>query len=282
MPPPGHELLLRAICNDPDDTTLRLAYADWLDENDDPARAEFVRVQCRLASLGFGLLSPYTGTANPESLTRGLAGESVALVRRQAELWEANRDAWLAELPELPGSVVSFHRGFAAVVTAEHPGGLVRNGAKLFRIAPVTRVVFRDCTPDAVEVALVQPWSDAVRGLTVGWRTPQLGAGNRVAEVLGRSEYLTWLRDLSLPGVALTNVGAHELSVAPFVKQLERFDLAGNRIRDAGALSVANAVNPARLRVLDLSGNPLTDSCRHNLRRKLGDRVYVEGREEES
>jgi uncharacterized protein (TIGR02996 family) len=257
MPPPGSELLLRAICDDPDDTTVRLAYADWLAENGDEERAEFVRVQCRLAGLGFGPLWPYGGAADPEAITRGLTGEAVALVRRQAELWEANRAAWLAELPELPGSVVSFHRGFAAVVTAEHPGGLVRDGAKLFRAAPVTRVVFRGCTPDAVEVALIQPWSDAVRGLTVCWPIAPPGAGNRVAEVLGRSEYLTRLRDLSLPGVALTNAGAHELAAAPFVKQLERFDLAGNRIRDAGALSIANALDTTRLRVLDLSGNPL-------------------------
>src|SRR5687767_4492465 len=54
MPPPGHEALLRAIIADPDDTTLRLAYADWLEEHDEAERAEFVRVQCRLANLGFG------------------------------------------------------------------------------------------------------------------------------------------------------------------------------------------------------------------------------------
>ena len=110
---------------------------------------------------------------------------------RATPVWREREDLWrtvpgigpvtsrtlLAELPELPGSVVSFHRGFAAVVTAEHPGGLVRNGAKLFRVAPVTRIVFRDCTPDAVEVALIQPWSDAVRGLTVGWSVPQLEIG---------------------------------------------------------------------------------------------------------
>src|SRR4051812_28174157 len=40
---------LRALLAEPDDDTLRLATADWLDENDQPARAEFVRVQVELA-----------------------------------------------------------------------------------------------------------------------------------------------------------------------------------------------------------------------------------------
>lgn len=42
--PQGEESqLLRAIAADPDDDTLRLAYADWEQEHRDPARAEFIR-----------------------------------------------------------------------------------------------------------------------------------------------------------------------------------------------------------------------------------------------
>ena len=43
------ELLLRAICENPDDDTLRLVFADWLQENDDEARAEFIRAQIELS-----------------------------------------------------------------------------------------------------------------------------------------------------------------------------------------------------------------------------------------
>lgn len=38
--------LIRAILRQPDDDTVRLVYADWLDENDDPKHAELIRVQC--------------------------------------------------------------------------------------------------------------------------------------------------------------------------------------------------------------------------------------------
>lgn len=43
--------LYREICRCPGDDTLRLAYADWLGENGDPDRAEFVRVQFGLHPL---------------------------------------------------------------------------------------------------------------------------------------------------------------------------------------------------------------------------------------
>ena len=44
-----HDAFLRAIISDPDDDLPRLVYADFLDETGDPDRAEFIRVQCRLA-----------------------------------------------------------------------------------------------------------------------------------------------------------------------------------------------------------------------------------------
>src|ERR1700730_3275777 len=37
--------LLEAIQREPDDDMLRLVYADWLEENDDPERAEVIRLQ---------------------------------------------------------------------------------------------------------------------------------------------------------------------------------------------------------------------------------------------
>jgi uncharacterized protein (TIGR02996 family) len=40
---------LQAIRAAPDDDGPRLVYADWLDEHGDPARAEFIRVQCEVA-----------------------------------------------------------------------------------------------------------------------------------------------------------------------------------------------------------------------------------------
>jgi uncharacterized protein (TIGR02996 family) len=48
------EALYRAILESPDDDAPRLVWADWLEENGDPERAQFVRLQCELASLDPG------------------------------------------------------------------------------------------------------------------------------------------------------------------------------------------------------------------------------------
>ncbi len=44
-----YDALLAAICADPGEDTLRLAFADWLEEHDQPERAAFVREQIALA-----------------------------------------------------------------------------------------------------------------------------------------------------------------------------------------------------------------------------------------
>ncbi len=79
--------LLAAILAHPDEDTPRLMYADWLQENGQPDRAEFIRIQC-----------------DP---TAEEAAED-----RAAELEERNRAKWLAGLPQFPDARWEFRRGF--------------------------------------------------------------------------------------------------------------------------------------------------------------------------
>ena len=58
------QALLRAIIDHPDDDTLRLIYADWLDENDQPDRAAFIRLQIEAARA-----EPYSPQARSASLS---------------------------------------------------------------------------------------------------------------------------------------------------------------------------------------------------------------------
>jgi uncharacterized protein (TIGR02996 family) len=44
------EAFLQAIREAPDDDAPRLVYADWLDENGQPERADFIRYQIELTS----------------------------------------------------------------------------------------------------------------------------------------------------------------------------------------------------------------------------------------
>jgi len=50
---PNEAAFLRSIGEHGNDNTGRLVFADWLDERGDAPRAEFIRVQCELASGEF-------------------------------------------------------------------------------------------------------------------------------------------------------------------------------------------------------------------------------------
>ena len=43
------QALMFAVCENPDDDTPRLVLADWLEENGEPERAQFIRLQIQLA-----------------------------------------------------------------------------------------------------------------------------------------------------------------------------------------------------------------------------------------
>ena len=87
---PTADEFLRAITADADADAPRLAFADWLDESGDAARAEFIRVQCALAALPRGV-SDYHPLRERER----------ALLEQHGEEWLRPIRA-LARLPEDP------------------------------------------------------------------------------------------------------------------------------------------------------------------------------------
>jgi uncharacterized protein (TIGR02996 family) len=88
------DALLAAILANPDDDMPRLAYADWLEENGDEDRAEFIRLQC------------------------GHAGDDEAAEERAAELEDRNRGKWLADYPNLRSLYWEFRRGFVEILNS--------------------------------------------------------------------------------------------------------------------------------------------------------------------
>jgi uncharacterized protein (TIGR02996 family) len=71
------EAFLATLADDPDDEVTRLVFADWIEEQGDPERAEFIRIQCRLANLA---------TDDPER---------PALEQREIELYRKGAPRWL-------------------------------------------------------------------------------------------------------------------------------------------------------------------------------------------
>ena len=94
--------LLRTIRDMPDEDTPRLVYADYLEEEGNAPRAEFIRVQCALARLPEG---------DPQRH---------ALEDRQHELLAEHECAWLGIPPDATDELTewTFERGFVHEVAA--------------------------------------------------------------------------------------------------------------------------------------------------------------------
>jgi uncharacterized protein (TIGR02996 family) len=221
--------LLAAICAEPDEDTLRLAYADWLDEHAnalpgrDPAevhtRAAFIRLQI-------------------EAERAPSASKRTDLGNRAAALWRVHRTAWEADYhatgaPPYP----EFHRGFigrfrgrpadavrfpavAAVCPIEDVALDATNLSPLPSIdfspmaacpalARVRRLDFRVIVPGFVETLLPSPYLTGLRALRMSWGYAPPGdavaaaSAHPVATGL-RELWIDWARETALtPGQGL-------------------------------------------------------------------------------
>ena len=140
--PPGWEPFLAAIKADMDDDTARLVFADWLQENGDEARAEFIRVQCRL----------------------NLSNDNPADFAREDELLNANWDRWVIGFPRWIRKDRfnhPFHRGFINSMTVTG-ARFLKDGVTVTKLTPVQHLTLHRAT---TEVLLSSDLSE-IGGLT--------------------------------------------------------------------------------------------------------------------
>lgn len=151
---------IRAILADPADDTLRLVFADALEECGERERAEFIRVQCAIAA------DPRVNHAqSARVLADGCTCSLCALRRRERELlWATGggRHPQFGERPNLffwagPAleivpegakylDYITFRRGFVDSITLPADAFLA-HAATLFAAQPVTAVRLSDRQP---------------------------------------------------------------------------------------------------------------------------------------
>ncbi|MCE9566520.1 MAG: TIGR02996 domain-containing protein [Planctomycetes bacterium] len=143
---------LKALLAEPDDDTLRLAMADWLDENDQPARAEFVRVQIELAQ----------GVTDRERLRYLEVRQRDLLIAHEAEWVQPLADVLKCKPGEWGGWV--FRRGF---VEYFHVSAAVisQRGHTLATLTPVRELFLRPCTSEDVVALCGCDWLRSVTAL---------------------------------------------------------------------------------------------------------------------
>jgi uncharacterized protein (TIGR02996 family) len=123
------QTLLKATCADPDNDLPRLVYADYLEENGQPDRAAFIRLQIEFVRKCLG------GTGFADDLLRA----------ELAVLWAAHGEEWRAELPQIQGVGwdLFFHRGFAERVVVETDTLLRDNAEAIFGYNPIHHLCIR-------------------------------------------------------------------------------------------------------------------------------------------
>lgn len=257
------DALFQAILAAPDDDAPRLVFADWLDENGDPDRAEFIRVQCRLARL------PFYDAGYP------------TLVQRADELVVRHRRAW--RIPDL-NARQEFRRGFVETV-AVPPAEFFARAADLFRQAPVRWIEF-------TQGAHIDGWDwDAVaplEGLEF-FGVPPIPPDGRPGIGLPRLrrlksvglmpcvEFLTTIDCPQLEALDLSDSPADPVGLEEFTHRAELGRVralalgAGNdliyqqRMRAPGALVLAAMLSLANLRELHLPGQLIGDRGMYHL-----------------
>ena len=219
MPPPGHEPFLRAICENPEDDTVRLVYADWLDENGDPERAEFIRLQVAQADKPRMYDADYF---------------------RAEALFRKNGETWLAELPKRTEIVEwedTFRRGFGYAIRVRAGRWILRHHAKLFAAAPVQALTLYDADEGTLAKVLQIPEVERLTELYLGRCRVTRGR----FDVLTNCPRLPRLRILGIRGrerghfePALTDAEARALAETPHFPALAEIYLDG-RLSDRAA-----------------------------------------------
>jgi uncharacterized protein (TIGR02996 family) len=272
------QAFLDAIVAAIDDDTPRLVYADWLEEQGDGGRAEFIRVQVERARL------PAWDAAQ------------VRLGLREQELLRRHGESWLAELPAIQGARwEGFRRGIVAEVAFASFEAMRKNAHACRAVAPVEAVRVRWPRRREGRQA-VQPVAE-LRELTLTgnpdyeafeWlaESPQLSTLRRLTagnlwdgsfEQLVASPHLANLKSLRVPANNLANRGLFALTRSASLSALEELDFSSQSrheryihdpvIRAAGMAALMDWPGLATLRSLILSGNDLSrDGLRALLR----------------
>jgi uncharacterized protein (TIGR02996 family) len=199
--------LLAAILAHPDEDTPRLIFADWLEENGQPERAEFIRIQC-----------------DPNA--------DEAAEQRAEELEERNRAKWLVGLPQFPRVTWEFRRGFPEVLTAAGAIFLDRH-ASFVEVPWVRRLCLFEMNNTLVRDFLNRPWRR-------GWvelefqEDPRAGLGYHgyssrfTFAAIAHTSYMQQLRTLQFTLFTLSVEAVQELVESPYLGSLQELRIDGN------------------------------------------------------
>ncbi|WP_020468985.1 TIGR02996 domain-containing protein [Zavarzinella formosa] len=234
--PADREALFARIMEDPDDDAPRLIYSDILEESGDGDRAEFIRLQVRIARMTF---------TDPDR-------ENIQSKIRDLELEHGVE--WINELPHIRGLHWEiFERGFISTARIEKPDVLFENADSIFRFTPISRLRLHQFYSDDVRRMAPLSILNQIKELDMedGCR-----AGNAGVEALVEEGQLKTLNALRLPGNNLGPSAARLIGTPELAPKLRYLDLSRNDFYDDGIESLVGNGHITQLAKL------LLNSCR--------------------
>jgi uncharacterized protein (TIGR02996 family) len=229
----NRDSFLSEIAERPDDDGTRLVYADWLEDNGDPDRAEFIRVQIERARL-------------PDEDDR--QAELEACERR---LLLKHADRWVPA--ELPVSWTRFRRGLPEVLAPEMSSWLTDEQIGSLGALPL-RELWLSGGSEEVDTGRIREmeWMERVEGLRLHDRFASADA----RDLLG-SRWLRRLRWLDLKGANLHEYDLNHVLDLPAVGAVERLVLYNDHV-SARTVSRLAAMPWPNLRKLSVGTDRLT------------------------
>jgi uncharacterized protein (TIGR02996 family) len=291
------DAFMAAIIESPEDDGPRLVYADWLEDHGQPERAEFIRLQCELASM-----------SEDEGVPRRQEPEA-----RERQLLEEHGEGWAGPLRKVVRKW-KFRRGFVEEIEIETGDFLAHAGA-ILALAPVRQAAFdgwspvdgtlrrlaacdalarlaavrlafghKECSDHTLRtLASLPPLLERLdtlhmmfgrlseTGLAAVFCSPHLLrlrslwltdcglSGERGLRPLVESRRLGRLNYLSLRANPVGAEGARALAGSPNCRPLTALDLTQCEVGQVGAVAVARSPHLAGLIALELGNNAVGD-----------------------
>jgi|SRR5579883_1196483 len=245
---------LSTILANPDDDTLRLVYADWLDEHNDP-RGEFIRLQCKHAQTW---MEAVFVSGNPECT-------------RMEELEKQHAKKWLSHLPTIPGVTWGFWRGLPGWIHVPGWQEFNKHAKRIFRVAPVEYVTFGCLSLVGARALAKSPYLKRIRVLDLAYGIRKIGA----LHALLKSPALANLQTLRLQKNDLGDELAVALANCPHLSRLKLLVIYSNEIDDVGAFAIARSPHLKKVGFIDLCRNRFGDAAERALEKRFGDRVNI-------
>jgi uncharacterized protein (TIGR02996 family) len=267
---------LQGVIEQPDDAAPRLVYADWLEENGDPDRAEFIRTQCQLAALPAADPRRPALEARERDLLAGHAREWAEPLRGLVDGWafsrgfiervdvEKTREAFFARLPEV--WELAPLRGLRLSGAGLFLSRLLAAGDRLRRLTSLQLRDLVDVDQNALRKLIRSPHLAGLTSLVLHESSDRGYPILRgTLQSIGSAPALAGLTELAID-ITVTNADTYldtsvvrALARSPYLRKLTRLWIPFAHFTGQAARELAASEVVARLEVLDLACGATTE-----------------------